>query len=349
MSARTLLERKKPLPNWADTTGIYADLSDYPRRVSYYVTCPKCHQTHGDFKDMREAHAKRVCPNCEIDAINKLKDYIAHVDDPDQRGKPPKSTTQMFHEAEEPPAPPPAEDFPEDNFDPMEMIHALADNWITQAITQLEAEQNVTLTPRDGEIPDAAETDKLELEGDDGTEWTVYKDESIAEAEALERVRDDLQSQPEVFTQTWLEQYIDLDRLKDYCLMDRDWRDEFVNSYGDEEEQIDYLIEQGLLEADDFITPTGRRRKLSPKRERMLEQAIEAWGERQAESFDPMEYMRDIYGAEKAGAEAIKAVGFNLDEAAKGAVNTDGWQHFMATYDGNSYNLESGAVAIRTN
>ncbi len=341
MTAKELiLERKKPVPNWANLRGVYADLSDWPGRISFYAKCPKCGHVHGDFKTMREAHAKRLCPDCDIKAINKLKDYIAQVDDPDQRGKPGKSIAKMFHEAQDP-----------DDIDPMEMIDkTIIDNWMVLAMFQLQTKEDTAFTlARGADTEDADTTVTFDVEGDDGTEWTIYKTEDDAYNAAIERVREDLDDQPELFTPDWLEGFINMERLKRDLLMDKDWRDDFVNMYGDEDEQVDYLIDQGLLSEDDFFTPTGKRRKMSPKRERLLEQGIEAWGEKQAEDFDPMEYMRDIYGRDEAAKEAIKIAGIDRDAAATEAVDVDGWAHFLAHYDGNYTELKNGAVAFRTN
>ena len=343
MNAKELIvERKKPLPNWASGHGVYADLSDWPDAVGYYCKCPKCGHVHGDFKTMREAHAKRLCPVCDIEAVNKLKDYIATVDDPDQRDKPGKSTTQMFHEAQDP-----------DDFDPMEMIdRTILGNWVTRAIYKLQQELETHITPR-VELPETDdevnELESVEVETDGNEDWTIYRDDDVAEKIALKQVKDDLENEPEMFNQDFLTRHIDTEKLKRDLAADRDFYTEFSECYGDEDDQIDHLITKGLLEEGDFFTPKGARRKMSPKRERLKEKAIDEWVEQQKEHFDAMEWLCDVFGEEEAVKEAIKIAGIDEEAAAKDAVQSDGWQHFLARYDGNSTELDGGAVAVRTN
>ena len=57
----------------------------------------------------------------------------------------------------------------------------------------------------------------------------------------------------------------------------------------------------------------------------------------------------NISDHDEAVKQAIKAVGINVKAAAKDAVDTDGWQHFLAHYDGSSHTTDSGLVYWRTN
>ena len=341
MNARQLiLEKKRPTPDPENTLGIYADYSHAPE-VKWYVKCPKCGEVHGTYKSMREAHAKRLCDRCNIKAINDLKDAIQHVDDPDQRDKEPKGTTKMFHEAQDP-----------DDIDPQAFIDKqLLANWIVTSIEALRAELGEEVSVREGyELPEDPDTETLiRLEAADGTEWDVYKSDSDAEAAALEQVKNDLDNEPGIFTQDWLEGFINTERLNSLLIADRNFRDDFMSSYRDEDERVDYLIKHAYLNEDDFWTPTGRRRKMSPARQKKVDAAIDAWVEKQEEEFDGMDWLRDIYGNEEAAKEAIRIAGFDRDRAAQSAIDTDGWQHFLARYDGNSTDLSNDAVAVRVN
>lgn len=131
---RSLHEKKRHAPNWTNTKGIYADLSGYPD-VEYYVKCPKCGQVHGSYKTMREAHAKRLCDLCDIETINKLKKQVKEVDAPKNRGKPGKSLSHLFNEADEMVPPPPD---PDPEFDPREYLMSVPSydegNWVGEAI-----------------------------------------------------------------------------------------------------------------------------------------------------------------------------------------------------------------------
>ena len=50
--------------------------------------------------------------------------------------------------------------------------------------------------------------------GRTGKEWSVVEDDDQMRALALEVVKQDLESEPELFTQSWLEDFIDKDRLR---------------------------------------------------------------------------------------------------------------------------------------
>lgn len=59
--------------------GLYADLTRGAENATYYVKCPVCGNVHGNYKDTVEAHTKRLCPACNLDAINKIKDEVQKV------------------------------------------------------------------------------------------------------------------------------------------------------------------------------------------------------------------------------------------------------------------------------
>jgi len=63
-----------------------------------------------------------------------------------------------------------------------------------------------------------------------------------------------------------------------------------------------------------------------------------------------MRYLEDIYGPTAAAADkAIQIAGIDIDAAADDAVDTDGWEHFLARYDGNSNETDAGLVYWRVN
>lgn len=78
-----------------------------------------------------------------------------------------------------------------------------------------------------------------------------------------------------------------------------------------------------------------------------IDQLREAIAEDKAKN--PMAFFEDIYGRDEAAKHAIDAVGIDIDAAAKEAVHVDGWQHFLARYDGESYETKEGLVWWRDN
>ena len=70
---------KAPSKDWLNTNGIYADFKRWPYEVEYYVECPKCHQVHGSYKTLRGAHSQRLCPGCNIKAVDDIKKQVRQV------------------------------------------------------------------------------------------------------------------------------------------------------------------------------------------------------------------------------------------------------------------------------
>jgi len=338
-----LQEKKRPAPNWTDTKGVYADLSGYPD-VEYYVKCPKCGQVHGSYKTMREAHGKRLCGVCDLEAINKLKKEVKEVDAPKNRGKPGKSTSKLFNEADEMLPPPPP---PEDDFDPREYLTTTPHgDWIQAALLELGDREGTqfSVAPRSRAfLDDPDSTTSIDLEGDDGTEWKLYKSEDEARTYALNDVEQRLLDEPENFTQDWLGNFVNQDRLKDY-LREEAHDIEWLTDQS-EQEQVDYLIKQGLLNEEDFYNEDMD----FVDNEDLREAGLEAFREKKAADFDPMEWFRDVYGRDEAMKYAIEAVGIDHHAAAENAIDTDGWSHYVSSYDDSYTNLSNGAVAWRTN
>jgi hypothetical protein len=333
-------EKKSPAPHWTHTRGIYADLSEWPRSIDYYVKCPECGHVHGFYKSMAEARSKRLCPSCDFDHVEKLKKEVAKVD-----------------EAELP---------PEQPFDPDAPVNPKADleryvmgDWVALAKWQLEQvlHERLDFDPDDFpnrdidyEDPESFSKIKFKVEGSD-EEYIIWKSEEDAEKDALDSVRNDLQDNPENFTQSWLENHLNVDKLRDFLKEDQlTWtREDFDEQHSDDEAKVRAMVEEGKLTEETFFKRNGELRKMTPALERLLEQAIDEWVTETVDSrlSDPLDYMREIYPEEEVMKQAIEWVGINVEEAAKDAVDTDGWQHFISRYDGKSIDLPCGAVAVR--
>ena len=176
-------------------------------------------------------------------------------------------------------------------------------------------------------------------------EWSVVLDHDQMEELALAVVKQDLEQEPEIFNQEFIEQHIDTDRLK------RDlWSDVLDMAIEDFTEMADRRPNDFWrdYENEGFDAPEededGDRRE--PE-----QSEIEELAEKQTEErlSDPMEYLEDIYGREDAVKQAIEIAGIDIDAAAQDAVDTDGAEHFLARYDGNSNETDSGLVYWRDN
>ncbi len=170
-------------------------------------------------------------------------------------------------------------------------------------------------------------------------EWCVAETVDSAYDLAKAVVTQDLESEPDIFNKDFLESHIDKDKLRRELKSDvQEMAEEDLREMNDREfwrtaeRYIDVPEEDDDGEKpdpDDFIEDVA---------EKIADERLQ----------DPMEYLDDIYGDE-AAAQAIKIAGIDIDAAAEDAVDTDGWEHFLARYDGNSTETPSGFVFWREN
>ena len=210
-----------------------------------------------------------------------------------------------------------------------------------------------------------------------GTEWTVVGGDDDAEAIAKAVVRQDIESEPENFNQDFIQGHVDVDRLRDDLRSDvqsmiyddlkeeaernpieflkandidipepteRQLR-EYAETMADEDKGADAILAElrDMGDAEDRWIAMGDEPEV-PDRE--IEAAADAEAERRLR--DPMDYLRDIYG-DGAPAKAIEIAGIDVESAVDEAVRVDGWQHFLARYDGESHETTKGFVWWREN
>ena len=96
MNALEALQRLKENAGYSHDSpkGVYADLSQYPKSISYYVKCPKCGITHGSFKDLKQAMASKLCTPCNRDAMEKVRDEVSNA--VHKRGHKPLKMSKIF-------------------------------------------------------------------------------------------------------------------------------------------------------------------------------------------------------------------------------------------------------------
>ena len=169
-------------------------------------------------------------------------------------------------------------------------------------------------------------------------EYNVAENHDQAYALAVEVVKQDLDEDPSMFNKDFIERHINKDKLRDEL----------------ESDVIDMRIDDLLdMTAGEFWREWEREGMDPPDSEEQeaSQKQIEELAAEQAQQQlqDPMEYLEDIYGREDAAKEAIKIAGIDIDAAADDAVDTDGWEHFLARYDGKSHETDSGLVYWRVN
>ena len=181
--------------------------------------------------------------------------------------------------------------------------------------------------------------------GKHGKEWCVVENDDQEREMALEIVKQDLEHEPEIFNQNFIESHIDTERLR------RDLHGDVLNM------RIEDLTDEASRRPDRFWDAYDRMGLESPEededgnRPEPTPEEVEELAELQTDEQlkDPMSYLEDIYGKEDAVAQAIKIAGIDIDAAAEEAVDTDGPAHFLSSYDGKSYTTKSGLVYWRAN
>jgi hypothetical protein len=114
------------------------------------------------------------------------------------------------------------------------------------------------------------------------------------------------------------------------------------------EEELRGMHPRGFWrEAERYIDVPDEDEGEMPDPDDYIEEVAEKMTEERLK--DPIAYLEDIYGAEDAVKQAIEIAGIDVDAAAEDAVDTDGAAHFLARYDGNSYETKSGLVYWRDN
>jgi len=187
------------------------------------------------------------------------------------------------------------------------------------------------------------------IRGGGRKEWQVVADDDQERRLALAVVKQDLEEEPEIFNQDFLERHIDKETLRSELrqdaldsriddLSDRASRrpDEFWDDWENEGLELPEAVEDADDEGEDRPEPDQTE--------------VEELAERQVdeELRDPMKYLDDLYGDE-AAKKALEFAGIDVDAAAEDAVDTDGPAHFLAHYDGESHETRSGLVYWRAN
>jgi len=200
------------------------------------------------------------------------------------------------------------------------------------------------------------------------SEWNVFKSMDDAEKYAEDYVEEQLQEDPSLFNQKWLQHYLTVSDT-DKRLISSEEADNYVEGLEDErileesdlqdewdevQEDIDEL-EMQQEDADDkaFKRLQAQVRKLEERQESIVEKGREVIRENYAETIrdrleDPLDYAEELgFDIEREGLPAW--ISIDTEEAAKAAINEDGVAHFLDGYDGSETELPSGAVAFGTN
>ena len=218
-----------------------------------------------------------------------------------------------------------------------------------------------------------------------GREYLLFEDSDEAEEHALERVREYLENEPEIFSKDFISEYltmsdtdirltavddadayvydgIDFDRVIEEFGDDMPERlTQWVDLYNDPDEitaeqavKLELIADKEAFEAwkeedysDSDVTDAIENEFGSDMRD---EASAKRADEVEAEiAKDPIGYFTDNYGYSLEDLMKNNLFSIDFDAAADAAIATDGVAHFLSSYDGNEIDLPSGGVAYRTN
>jgi cold shock CspA family protein len=200
----------------------------------------------------------------------------------------------------------------------------------------------------------------------DGTEYALIGDEDEAEKIAIERTKEDLESEPEIFNQDFIRNHLTMSdtdrrvianeegdaRASDlrYDLEKGDFDSVFQTTNKFEEE---YAELKEKMEAEEGDGDSAEAKKLYAEIEKLAEKAIEEFDEEETDRVydklsDPIEYFVNELGAYTIE-DLMKQsfISIDTEAASEEAVRTDGWAHFLSLYDGNYETTPGGRVYFR--
>jgi hypothetical protein len=230
---------------------------------------------------------------------------------------------------------------------------------------------------------------EITIRGGGHKEWNVVENEDAERELALAIVKQDLEQEPEIFEQNFIESHIDTDRLRrdlesdvqssneerlrdetpeDFWKeasrdgMDEKWVVEWDSPDGKGTLSGTFASESEAIDAgEDWKHDAVAANTDEDVDEGDFDYTVEAAEPEdsdietlaasltEAELRDPMQYLEDIYGREDAIKKAIEIAGIDIDAAAEEAVNVDGAAHFLSSYDGQSYTTNGGLVYWKVN
>lgn len=201
------------------------------------------------------------------------------------------------------------------------------EGWKRESVEELQRKEEVPLEKQELGLRAgfAAGGERSEYNGSEYKEFMIFKDYDHARRHAINKVEDNLEFEPEIFSDDFIE---------DYYYVQKNTAQRIAREEADR--VIRRKVDKGIYEEVD-----------SPD-------ALEESEEIQAEwvnhlTSNPIEYLVDYKGMySRKDLLEQDWVQIDKEEAAEDAVKTDGIAHFLAHYNHREIRLDSGAVAYRT-
>jgi len=174
-------------------------------------------------------------------------------------------------------------------------------------------------------------------------EWAATLSEEDADKIAVATVTQDLKDEPGIFSESFLQQHIDKDKLREWVL-DAERESDYARELAkDEPDRFWKLVEQV---GGDVPDPDEDGDTPEPDDE-IVSFVTEALARDRAS--DPMAYLSEFYTDDEVMAKAIEIAGIDIEAAAEAAVRDDGAGHFLSSYDGELHTTTHGYAYWREN
>lgn len=186
-------------------------------------------------------------------------------------------------------------------------------------------------------------------EDSSGDEYIVFEDEDSAEEHAIERVKEDLEENPEYFNQDFLMEHIDGERFFSQIFdeMNLSYAEDIQSESGNDYENrlIDEMVEWEIMDEEEAEGDDAE--EIAEDRIYDFVQALTS--DQINQGNGGYDYLEDSFGKEEAMRLVLQNNLIDIDSASEEAVRIDGTAHFISTYDGNQIDLDNEAVAYRIN
>lgn len=189
------------------------------------------------------------------------------------------------------------------------------------------------------------EKDFILITLEDGTTYVIAPSDDKAEELALERVKEDLENEPQLFSPDWLVNQIDKDKAKDFFENVYDeWNRSYVDDIEDESDnEYPNRLRQEMVERD-LITEKEAKDENFDIENKKDDFVDEMTKDQLDEGLGGYSHYKGSFGKEEADKLVLDNNLIDIDDASQDAIDTDGWQHFLSRYDGDSTDLNSGKV-----
>jgi len=171
----------------------------------------------------------------------------------------------------------------------------------------------------------------------DEIDYVIIQDENEATRIAIEQVKNDLEEDPQLFNQTW---------LQDFTYISECDKDIMVS---EEENYIREMVTENS-ENEIFENEEDKEKWIDEEdKEKWIDETVKERLKGYEEGLeDPINYFVNEQGMFSVADLMTQSwINIDVEKAAEDAVQLDGWPHFLSHYDGEYEETENGLIIFR--